>query len=319
MSGSVRLFRYHFGGVELASDIPLIGLRPAGDAQTNAPRIDVVDAGGEAPLEDKLHYAWNGRFRMRLGEAGGEWRVGSPWGTFLFGRDASTVRIFGANGPNGTILKDLFARRLLPRLVKLKGAATYHAASLAKDGRAILVMGASGAGKSTMSVGLATAAGWDILGDDMALVWGDGRETVAPAAADVTMWPQSCEALGLADEDCAPLLGYDGKRAFRPQRVGSLAPLPLAGIVHLNRTECAAPELVRCARPDGFAAALKQIIYFNPNGAAVDERLLAVTRLNAMLTRAPTWRMSYPASFAAFGEVSEKILAALRDVEEAKG
>jgi hypothetical protein len=273
----------------------------------------VVPGIGDPPSEEKLHYAWNGRFRMRLGESGGQWLVGSPWGAFHIERDASVVRIFGVDGPDTRILKDIFARRLLPRLVKLIGGATYHAASLAQGDRGIFIMGPSGAGKSTMSVGLAATEGWDILGDDMALVWNDGAEMIAPAAADVTIWPQSCAGLGLPDEDCHPLLGYDGKRVYHPRRVGRTDPVPLAGIFFLNRTGCAAPELARCSRADALTRALRQIIYFNPNGAAAEERVRSVTRLNILLGRVPAWTLTYPASFDALHRVSDTLSAALKD------
>lgn len=306
-------FSYHFGGVEIASEIPLIGLRPARGSNAHGPRMQVIEGKGAAPAEDRLHFAWNGRFRMRLGEAGGWWMTGSPWGTFLFDRDASTVRIFGADGPGRTILMDLFRRRLLPRLVKLKGGATYHAASLAQGERGILIMGPSGAGKSTMSVGLAATEGWDILGDDMALIWNDGAETITPAAADVTIWPQSCAGLQLAEEDCEPLLGYDGKRVYHPRRARRLDPVPLAGLFFLNRSDCPAPVLERCSRVDAFQRALRQIIYFNPNGEAKEERIRSVTRLNTILGRVPAWTLTYPASYDALHAVSDTLSAALQE------
>lgn len=305
-------FSYFFGGVQLVSEIPLTGLRSLTGDRPDLPRIEVVAGLGEAPPEDKLHFDWHGRFQMRLGEAGGEWRMGSPWGTYLFDRGASRVRIFGADGPDATVIKDLFARRLLPRLVKLKGGATYHAASLARDGKAILVMGPSGAGKSTMSVGLAASEGWDILGDDMALIWGDGAGMVAPAAADVTIWPQSCAGLNLPPEACTPLEGYDGKHAFHPRRMDSLDPVPLGGIFFLNRGDCDRAQLMRHTRAEAFTRALSQLIYFNPSGGKGGERLESVMRLNVLLGEVPAWTLTYPASYASFGAASDSIRAALQ-------
>jgi len=307
------VFRYHFGGVDITSEIPLTGLRPARQNGAAAPAMRVIEGGREPPAEEKLHFAWDGRFRMRLGEAGGQWLMGTPWGAFLIARDASVVRLYGADGDDRTILKDLFARRLLPRLVKLKGGATYHAASLARDDKGILIMGPSGAGKSTLSVGLAATERWDVLGDDMALIWSDGIDRIAPAAADVTIWPQSCEGLGLPEEDCAPLLAYDGKRAFHPQRTDRLDPVPLAGVFFLNRGDCAEPQLARCSRADAFNRALRQIIYFDPSGPAVEERVQSVSRLNALLGYIPAWTLTYPTSFSAIPAVSDTIAAALAD------
>lgn len=305
-------FNYHFGGVELESEIALTGLRPSRGEGTGAPRITVVQGSGEAPPEDRLHFDWDGRFRMRLGETGGAWRMGSPWGTYVFDREVSTVTIYGADGPDGVVVRDLFARRLLPRLVKLKGGATYHAASLARDGKAILLMGPSGAGKSTLSVALAAFAEWDLLGDDMALVWDDGSPVVAPAAADVTIWPQSCAGLNLPPEACTPLQAYDGKHGYHPPRADRLDPVPLGGIFFLDRGEGAKVELARHTRAQAFERALTQLIYFNPSGGVGGERLESVVRLNALLGQVPAWTLRYPASFASFETVSDTIRAALK-------
>lgn len=308
------VFSYYFGGIEIASEIPLTCLRPARADGAKRPVIRVLAGEGEPPVEERLHYAWDGRFRMRLGEAGGSWLMGVPWGAYLFDRDASELRIFGLDGPEAPILRDVLARRLLPRLVKLKGGWAYHAASLARADKGILLMGRSGAGKSTMSVGLAAMGSWDLLGDDMALIWNDGGDWIAPAAGNVTIWPKSCAGLGLADEDCAPLPGYDGKRAFQPHRAERLDPVRLGGIFFLDRTDCAAPTLTRHSRADAFSRALEQVIHFNPSGLAKQERAQSVIHLNAMLGRVPAWTLTYPASYHALGAVSETIAAALLDI-----
>lgn len=307
------MFSYRFGGIEIASEIQLPSLRPDSGGDSAAPRMRIVAGDGPVPAEDTLHFAWNGRFRMRLAEAGGQWLLGSPWGGFLVERDASVVRVFGidADAPNGTILRDLLTRRVLPRLVKLKGGATYHAASLARGDQGVLIMGASGAGKSTMSVGLSATHGWDLLGDDVAFIWNEGAETIAPAAADAAIWQQSCAGLGLPDADTTPLAGYEGKRVYRPTGVPRLDPAPVAGMFFLDRTDCAAPRLERCTRGQALEQAKWQIVNFNPNGAATEERVQSVLRLNAMLRRVPAWTLTYPATFDGLGAVSDTIAAAL--------
>jgi hypothetical protein len=312
------VFRYHFGGVELASEIALTGLRPAGEADPAAHWIHVLPGQGACPEEDRFHFAWGGRFPMRLGEAGGQWLVTSLWGNFLFDPEVSTVRVFAAPGADGAALKSLFARRLLPRLVKRKGGTAYHAASLAKQGKGIMLLGRSGAGKSTTTAGLAMM-GWDVLGDDMALVRGEAERRLLPNAADVSIWPRSSTGLGIAEQDLAPLSGSDGKLLFHPRGAASLASAPLAGIFFLNRVEDAAPGLVRCARAEAFGQALGQIIYFNPSGTAVQERLDSVTGLNTLLRDVPSWTLTYPASFSVYPSLSEMILSALDAAPETHG
>ncbi|HEX6858917.1 MAG TPA: hypothetical protein VF138_01775 [Caulobacteraceae bacterium] len=304
-------FHYHFGGVELISEIAFPALRASRAEGAAGPLIRVVEGQGEAPAEDKFHFAWDGRLQMRLGESGGEWRVGSPWGAFVFDRDVSTVRVFGSDGPNLPIVRDMFVRRLLPRLIGLKGGWTYHAASLARNDKALLIIGTSGAGKSTMSVGLGATEGWDVLGDDMALVWNEGAEVVAPASADVTIWSQSCAGLRLPKEDCEPLPGYDGKYIYRPRRARRLDAVPLGGVLFLNRTACDGPRLDLHTRAEAFQLALSQRVLFNPSGSAAEERVRSVTRLNGILGRTPAWTLTYPPSFAVLPAVSDLLSSAL--------
>jgi len=308
------VFNYHFGGIGITSEIPLTGLREAPADAAFAGAIHVAGGRGPTPVEERSHFVWPGRFGLRLGEAGGYWLVSVPWGAFLFDAAAERVRIFGLDGAGQTVLNDILVRRLLPRLVKLKGAATYHAASLARDGKGVLLMGQSGAGKSTMSIGLAGTGRWELLGDDMALLWHNAGKRIPPAGAEAGVWASSCEGLGLADSDYRPLSGYDGKHLYRQRGVRHATSAPAAGLFFLERAECAGPTAVRCTPAEAFRQALTQIIYFNPSGAAAEERLTSVQHLNAMLARIPAWTLTYPPSFAAVRDVSGVIEAALESL-----
>ena len=305
------IFTYHFGGIGITSEIPLTGLHEAPADAAFGSAIHVAGGSGPPPAEERSHFVWQGRFGLRLGEAGGHWLISVPWGAFQFDAAAERVRIFGLEGPEQTILNDIFVRRVLPRLVKLKGATTYHAASLARDGAGVLLMGQSGAGKSTMSIGLAATGRWALLGDDMALLWHAANDMIAPAGAEAGVWASSCDGLGLDERDYRPLSGYDGKHLYRQRSAPDAAPARAAGLFFLDRAECAAPTAVRCTPAEAFKQALTQIIYFNPSGDAAAERLASVQQLNAMLARVPAWTLTYPPSFAAVGEVSEVIEAAL--------
>ncbi len=64
-----------------------------------------------------------------------------------------------------------------------------HAAGLAdKDGRGILILGDSGAGKSTTTALLLSTEHFKILGDDLLLISGNGH--IHPATPFIRLWPQ---------------------------------------------------------------------------------------------------------------------------------
>lgn len=310
-------FNYQFGGIRIGSDVRLSGLHETVGGVAESLDIHVFAEPGKPPAQARLNYSWRGRFGMRLGTVGNDWLVSVAGGAFLVDRTAQTIRIFGLDGPDGGMLGDIFARRVLPRLIKLKGAAIYHAASLALDGRGVMLMGPSGAGKSTMAIGLAATGDWNLLGDDMAILWHDDGDRIAPAAANATIWTQSCEGLGLTDRDCSPLAGYDGKRIFRQQHSPPSEPIPAEAIIFLSRTQCSAPMLERCSQVDAFQRALSQIIFFDPSGPATAERVQSVSRLNQMLARVPAFCLTYPASYTAIGDVSDAIRSVLETGEHA--
>lgn len=307
-------FKYYFGGIEITSQIPFKRLRTARPGDQIFGQTEIIAVQGPAPAEDERLFDWPGRFGMKLGKSGDQWRVIASNGVILIEPDAAVVRIF-APDPNETLLKDLLVRRLLPRLVKLKGAVTYHAASLEKDGLGILLMGESGAGKSTMSAGLRLAGDWTIHGDDMALIWQDGGDVITSAGADIAIWPQSAEGLCLPDPSRKTLLGYDGKQSFQPdvETMDGPRKTPVSGIFFLHRTgECDRASVSRLSRPEAFARALKQVVLFNPNGVASAERISSTTRLNETLKIVPAWQLTYPSRFSAFSDVSRTLLSALQ-------
>jgi len=309
-------FHYQFGGVDIASDMAFNRLRTASPVNKTYGRMTVTNEAGPAPVEESRYFRWPGRFGMVLGTAQGVWRFETPAGVVMAAHDASLVRVY-THSTDRTLLTDMFVRRVLPRLVKLMGGETYHAASLARDGRAILLFGPSGAGKSSMSIGLSISSGWTILGDDMALVRRDGVEVAAPSGADIAIWPRTSSAFDLPGRDLNLLTGYDGKQSFRPVEVdgpgvpGASGYPPVAGLYFLSRTACEKPSLCRLSRAEALEQALHQIVLLNPNGMAARERVTSVLALNRMLARVPAWRLDYPSSYAVYPHVSAAIADSL--------
>ena len=110
----------------------------------------------------------------------------------------------------------------------------FHAAVVAKDGRALLLPAASGSGKSTLAAALAVS-GWTYLSDELAVI--------DPRTLRVESFPLP---VGLKDKSMAPLRPLipnvaalprhvradgTGVRYFRPPRVATEAGLPVAALV----------------------------------------------------------------------------------------
>lgn len=63
-------------------------------------------------------------------------------------------------------VRELFSETVMRTILCRMGMVSFHAAALAKDGRAILLMGQKGAGKSTLAAAL-QQMGWTLLADDL--------------------------------------------------------------------------------------------------------------------------------------------------------
>ncbi|MXO71263.1 hypothetical protein [Alteraurantiacibacter buctensis] len=306
-------FRYHFGGIAITSDTPFARLHETVPGAVTRSELAMTRADGAAPPEDTCVYAFIGRFGMRLGTTGNDWRVHIPEGALRISRDGRSLHLF-IEGQDEVFFKDLVSRRVLPRVVKLHGGHTYHAGSLVRNGRGILLMGHSGAGKSTMTLGLGLTAGWRILGDDMALVWPDnGRWLIEPAGSDVAVWPQSSDNFALPPASFTPLQGYAGKNAVRLDcmaRPGD-GEAPVRGVFFVERADCPAPVAIPISRGEAMRQAMQQLVLFNPSGSGNAERVFSLTELNSMLGAVPAFTLRYPPGFAGYGAVSEAIEAAL--------
>lgn len=306
-------FRYHFGGIAITSDTPFPRLHETIAGASTRSSLTITRVDGPAPPEETCAYAFIGRFGMRLGTVGQDWRVHIPEGALRITPDGRHLRLF-IEGSDETFFKDLVSRRVLPRVVKLHGGHTFHAASLVRGGRGILLMGSSGAGKSTMTLGLGLTAGWQILGDDMALIWPEnGRWLIEPAGSDVAVWPHSSDHFNMPPASFTPLKGYAGKNAIR---LDCMAPpgageAPVKGVFFVERADCPAPVAIPISRGEAMRQAMLQLVLFNPGASGNAERIFSLTELNAMLGSVPAFILRYPPGFAGYPAVSEAIETAL--------
>lgn len=119
----------------------------------------------------------------------------------------------------------------------LRGTLCIHAGSVVIDGRAYLVAGPRGAGKSTTTVALGLL-GYPILGDDVAAIGPQSSGyPVHPAYPRLRLWEDSAQALGWTGDALPRLFQGTDKRAVDPAatrlQVADI-PTPLGGIYILG-------------------------------------------------------------------------------------
>jgi hypothetical protein len=124
----------------------------------------------------------------------------------------------------------------------LRGELPLRAAAVAIGGRAVVLCGASTAGKSALAAALAQR-GHAVLADAVTLIssdTGQSRFTVEPLAPETVLWPDSARELGLDEAAGRPVRPELAARAYR---LGS-EPLatPLAAIAVLSVDDATGSE-----------------------------------------------------------------------------
>lgn len=253
-------------------------------------------------MPDRVAFEWGGRYGLTLAVLDGQWLFCSDLdGAFVIDMPRRTIRCF-VQKPCEPGWQDVFVRRVLPRVAILAGASAIHGAAVATAHGAILLLGESGTGKSTLSAALGRA-GWDILSDDISVIWAPATPEVAPATTGVCLWQDSRDALALPAAGCAPMPAYKGKCRYTSGHDTGVAAQPLRALAFLARSrEAAVPGLQRLAAGTGLIEMARQRIRFNPADNR-RETLAAFAQHSAIMRVTPCYRLSYPADYTALPRV----------------
>lgn len=179
---------YEVFGLGLASYLSLPGLRAATDEgvpQISIRRGRVRDPGAyprtgiaawEEPSADGI--AWYGRGRLRISEA-----------------------VIDVDGTDERFLRQCLVGPGLGVLMHRRGHLVLHGSAVDVGGRAVILLGQKGAGKST-TAGELLRRGHRLLTDDLVVLREDraGSWTVLPGPTQMKLWPASAAALEIAGE-----------------------------------------------------------------------------------------------------------------------
>jgi hypothetical protein len=220
-------FNYTISGLHLRSDLELPELPPA---PATAKQAKVSLTLGETPSAlDKpisrgvLYEAAPSQFLLNMPQVarywvrGGEQIVVTPQAGSL----PEEVRLFLL----GTVWAALLHQR---------GLLVLHASGILTPQGAVLLMGRSSAGKSSLAAAF-YQRGYPVLGDDtIAVDVVAGQPVVYPAFAQLRLWPDMLRELGIAPEDTLPLRPKLPKRILPASQGFSPAAQPLRAIYLLG-------------------------------------------------------------------------------------
>ncbi len=168
----------------------------------------------------------------------------------------------------------------------LRGEIALHGAAIAKSGRALLLLGRSGEGKSTLAHALVADHGWDLLADDaIAIAATTHGHQVLPT--ETMMW--------LAPDATHP------KTALAARAV-ALGPMPLAGAITLAFCDGDGPSLTSLPPMMRARTWVQSFVRF----ALRDEELLALEtrRVTELSTSLVVSQLSRPRDLSRAGEAA---------------
>lgn len=199
--------------------------------------------------------------------------------------DTRTNQVIVDDGPP-FVQRQLVAAIALPLLLHRRRVLVVHGAAIARDGKAVVICGVSGAGKSSSMVALYNA-GWTPLSEDVCSITVDGeRALVWPGPPWVRVLHGEPEPL-----DAALLSERGEKKAFSIASRLASDPLPIERVVLLDSPGGDQAEDVSLAAGNAIGAIEPHAVWLT---APEDRSAALFPLLAALVTRVGASRLRLP-------------------------
>ena len=218
--------------------------------------------------------------------------------------------------PQSTI-DHFLADQVIPRLLSHSGSFVFHAGAVRLGGAALLLLGQSGRGKSTL-VASFDQAGLALLGDDaMVLSMPGGIPHVKPVYTSLRLYPDSLNALMPEGAAAGPVAHYTDKQRIDVDVSSDLgAELPVQALFSI-----AAPgvgeqiRLRRLATAEACMLLIEGSFALDPSD--LDKARRRLDDASALANRVPAFEISYPRDYARLPDVRQAILDQISALEAA--
>jgi hypothetical protein len=307
------VFHSRVYGLHVASAISLEGMGTTKDAEPDCELhvgpVDMLPAGDAIAL-DTSRLTEQGDPGTRIEQSA------ANLSTYVFEfADGTRFRVeergrrITGQSPTPEDLATYFLGPILAFIVRLRGGLALHAGAVAIDGRALLITGMGGAGKSTTTAAL-LQRGASLLTDDVAVIdWKAGTPHVFPGYARVRLWDDSAASL-FGSADALPMLTPTWSKRFVDAREQfTQVSVPIRALIVLMPREHAPPRVRRLTGHEAAMAlllrtSLTYLLSPEQRKAELDE----VTRLAG---RIPIVELTPRDDLGAMDELLECITAAI--------
>lgn len=202
------------------------------------------------------------------------------------------------------------ADQVLPRLISQDGEFVLHSGAVQSGDGAILLLGASGLGKSTLATSF-HRDGWSLIGDDAVIISAGEVPTAEAIYASLRLFPDSIAALLPEDVAFEEIAHYSDKQRVSVSIVTDNEPtsVPIRAIFVLNKPSLTEIDITRLSIADSCMAILENSFALDPTDAErARHRLVSASDL---AKRVPAFSLSYPRNYALLPDVRSAILSEL--------
>lgn len=217
-------------------------------------------------------------------------------------------------GVPGSTIEHFLADQVLPRVMADDGHFILHSGAFRRDDGAILLMGPSGRGKSTLATSF-DQAGFPLIGDDaMVIDWRRGRPCARPVYPSLRLLPDSIAALFAEPVRTTPVAHYTAKRRISlPIAAGGAGDAAPIGAIFVIAEPSNEIRIRRLREAEACIAFIENSFALDPS----DHRQ-ALDRLkdaSALANRVPAFEIGIPRDYARLAGVRSAIIETARCAE----
>jgi hypothetical protein len=209
-------------------------------------------------------------------------------------------------------LRHLVLDQALPLILAAQGHLVVHASAVLLEGRAILLVGETGAGKSTLAARLGSLGAVVLADDGVVLQEGSAGLEVIPSYAGLRLYEDSAAAAECLGAEIGPLAEYSAKRRFAVPRDAQSprGPLGLGPVYVIDAGDEGTLHIAPLSRRDATVALLHHA--YRADLADKSALRAQFDTLSAWSSRFGGWRVRFPRRLDEVARVAAALAAHAR-------
>lgn len=203
------------------------------------------------------------------------------------------------------------ADQVLPRLISQDGEFVLHSGAVRLGRSAILILGASGLGKSTLATSFQNE-GSGLMGDDAIVISADEVPSATALYSSLRLFPDSITALLPEDVSCEEIAHYSDKQRISVPVVKHIesTSAPIKAMFVLGQPSVADICVTRLSTAQACMAIVENSFALDPTDR--EKARSRLERASDLARQIPAFALSYPRDYARLPEVRAAILSELR-------